>query len=149
MDNMKIMKRYVDEDNWIETTQEECLEHTEKSGYWKPGTVLLMLTEGHIVHTPFAIYKKQQNMYTYSQLNQMRVSKRELFSHLEQEEHEFDYALPQDWLNSLSDFCMIYRPDVTYYLILSTTVWLSPESAPYTVCAEVNDAITLYKTHST
>lgn len=54
---MKILKRYVEEDVWNETTQEECLEHTEGSGYWVEGSVLPLLAEGHVVHTPFAHYK--------------------------------------------------------------------------------------------
>ena len=56
---MKILKRYADENTWHETTEDECLEHTERAGYWKDGTVLSMLEEGHTVFTPFARYKKE------------------------------------------------------------------------------------------
>ena len=54
---MKILKCFVDEEVWNETTQEECLDHTEDSGYWAHGSVLSLLEEGHVVHTPFARYK--------------------------------------------------------------------------------------------
>ena len=52
-----IMKRYADEETWSETTEDECLDHTEGAGYWKPGTVLEMLAAGDIVRTPCARYK--------------------------------------------------------------------------------------------
>ena len=55
-ESMKILKRFEDEEVWNETTQEECLDRTEGSGYWKPGSVLSMLEEGHVIHTPFARY---------------------------------------------------------------------------------------------
>ena len=55
---MKIYKRYKDPDEvWLETSVKECLEHTEGSGFWKPGTVLDMLKQGQTVFTPFAEYK--------------------------------------------------------------------------------------------
>lgn len=57
--NMIILKRYVEEEEWKETTLEECLEHTEGAGYWAQGSVLEMLLQGDIVHTPFARYKAQ------------------------------------------------------------------------------------------
>ena len=43
---------------WVEITQEECLELTEGCGYWKKGTVLNMLEEGHTVFTAFSLFKK-------------------------------------------------------------------------------------------
>jgi hypothetical protein len=45
--------------NWEITTKEECLEHTEGSGYWKKDTVLNMLKNGDIVFTPFASYRQK------------------------------------------------------------------------------------------
>lgn len=54
---MQILKRYVDETEWRETTLEECIEHTEGNGYWKQGTVLEMLKDNQTVFTPFAEYK--------------------------------------------------------------------------------------------
>jgi hypothetical protein len=42
---------------WEITTIEECLEHTEGSGYWKKDSVLNMLKEGEIVFTPFGSYR--------------------------------------------------------------------------------------------
>ena len=67
---MKILKKYLDNPeelaaagepvDWFETTEEECLQRTEVQGYWKPGTVLDILAEGGVVHTPFALYKGVQ-----------------------------------------------------------------------------------------
>jgi len=83
--------------------------------------------------------------YTWQELNEMRVSKGELFAELRSDKtHEFDYALPQDWLDALAAFCEQYAPLVTYDLIRSTTVWVYPESAPLTVCTDVDKAIDLY-----
>ena len=45
------------EAQWKETTEAECIRHTEESGYWKSGTVLAMLAEGLTVSTPWADYK--------------------------------------------------------------------------------------------
>lgn len=85
------------------------------------------------------------NKYTFEQLNEMRISKGELFAELKSDKsHEFDYALPQDWLNDLAAFCEKYAPLVTYNLIRSTTVWVYPESAPLTCCIEVDKAIDLW-----
>ncbi len=36
----------------------DCIEHTEDSGYWKPGTVEKMLEDGNGIFTPFYIYNK-------------------------------------------------------------------------------------------
>ena len=54
---MKILKRYVDEDIWIESSLKECLERTEGAGYWAPDSVLPILQDGRMVYTPFAWYK--------------------------------------------------------------------------------------------
>jgi len=54
---MKILKRYVDEDIWIESSLKECLERTEGAGYWAPDSVLSILQDGQVVRTPFAWYK--------------------------------------------------------------------------------------------
>jgi hypothetical protein len=64
METMKILKCFADEEVWNEITQDECLDKTEGSGYWKPGSVLSMLEGGHVIHTPFARYKAaEQNMH--------------------------------------------------------------------------------------
>ena len=56
---MKIEKRFKGETNpkWIITTIEECLDKTEKTGYWKWGSVVEGLKAGLIVETPFAQYR--------------------------------------------------------------------------------------------
>ncbi len=66
---MKIMKRWNKDPDilwaegkpvgWFETTLEECIEHTEDSGYWKPKTVKQILKHGMTVDTPFASYKQE------------------------------------------------------------------------------------------
>ncbi|OGW38987.1 MAG: hypothetical protein A2010_08465 [Nitrospirae bacterium GWD2_57_9] len=43
--------------DWFETTEQECVEHTEGSGFWKKGSVLPMLAEGEQVFTPYAYFK--------------------------------------------------------------------------------------------
>jgi len=65
---MNILKKWLEDPSklekeglpidWFETTEEECLEHTEGSGYWKEGVALDVLEQGLEVHTPSAIYKK-------------------------------------------------------------------------------------------
>lgn len=67
MSKMKILKRWTDDPDrleaqgeptdWFETTEAECVNHTEGSGYWKTGTVLKMLAENLTVHTPWAEYR--------------------------------------------------------------------------------------------
>lgn len=72
---MKILKRFADEEVWNETTQEECLDRTEGSGYWKPGSVLSMLAEGHVIHTPFARYKAAEQS-AHPTLSKRRAQRR-------------------------------------------------------------------------
>lgn len=56
---MKILKRYKEQEaQWEKTTEKECLEHTEESGYWKRNSVLAMLERGQPIFTPVADYKK-------------------------------------------------------------------------------------------
>lgn len=45
--------------DWFDTTEAECLRHTEESGYWREGTVLAMLADGLTVSTPSAQYKQK------------------------------------------------------------------------------------------
>ena len=40
------------------TTLEDCIEHTEGRGYWKPGTIKKELEMGNGIFTPFYIYNK-------------------------------------------------------------------------------------------
>jgi hypothetical protein len=55
----KYFRRFKDEKAWEEVDEKTVLEYTEKSGYWKKGTVLKMLDEGTTIFTPFAEYKKE------------------------------------------------------------------------------------------
>lgn len=43
--------------DWFETTEAELLRHTEEAGYYKPGSVILALSEGAQLRTPSAFYK--------------------------------------------------------------------------------------------
>ena len=55
---MIILKCYKDRDEeWFIVSLSDCIEHTEKDGYWKPDTVEQMLKDGNVVFTPFAEYK--------------------------------------------------------------------------------------------
>ena len=54
---MKILKRYMDEDIWIESSVEECLKRTEGAEFWAPDSVLPILQDEQVVRTPFAWYK--------------------------------------------------------------------------------------------
>lgn len=61
---MKILKRWREAKEtleaqgeptgWFETTLDECIEHTEVAGFWKPETVVTMLKRGKTVTTPDA-----------------------------------------------------------------------------------------------
>jgi len=57
----KLDERELEEEGlpvgWFPTTEKECLDHTEESGYWKEGTVLNSLMGGAIIWTPFAEYR--------------------------------------------------------------------------------------------
>lgn len=66
----------------------------------------------------------------------------------------FDYAVPQNWLDSISEFAGECRPrpwakDSDYQIILSTTVWAYGGEAadfgePVSFCSEVNALIAKY-----
>lgn len=89
--------------------------------------------------------------YSISELESMNVSKGEIFKELTNEGTTFDYALPQNWLDELANYCKKYIPTVTYNMILSTVVWGYGEGDyfghPITCCKEVERAIQ-YKKHS-
>lgn len=59
-------------------------------------------------------------MYQWKDLEKLNYTKEELFAN---EKIKFDYSLPQDWLNSFSDFCKKYGINLSYDMISSTTVW--------------------------
>jgi hypothetical protein len=84
--------------------------------------------------------------YTFSELNQMRVSKGELFAELKKEGIEFDYAIPEDWADSFYAFCQKYNPLITYHLIVSTTVWTYGTifGNPLSCCVEVHQMLEKY-----
>jgi len=69
---MKLLKKWKDREDrliecgepvgWFETSEKECLEHTEGAGYWKKGSVLQILEDGQQVHTATAYYKKAEEV---------------------------------------------------------------------------------------
>jgi hypothetical protein len=84
--------------------------------------------------------------FTLKQIEKMLVPKGELFQTLKNEGMKFDYALPQDWLNDLADYCRVYFPNVTRDLITSTTVWVYASQGftfgdAFTACTEVQQAM--------
>ena len=75
---------------------------------------------------------------TASTLAKTRQSKQEAFDGLAD---CFDYALPQGWLDSFSEWCKFHRPSVSYDMIRSCTVWgHGRERGPITCCSDVLDA---------
>ena len=59
---MQIEKKYKDENKWFDTTFKECIEHTENSGYWKPGSAEAILKLVGKIETPAAIWRvKHEN----------------------------------------------------------------------------------------
>lgn len=83
--------------------------------------------------------------YSLQELNELRLSKGELFSQFKE---TFDYALPQTWLDNVSAWCKANSPIITYDLIRSTTVWSYGKGdllgGPVTVCNEVHDALVAF-----
>ena len=90
----------------------------------------------------------QYNLAGIDELEEMQISKAEFFEGLQ---IDYDFALPQNWLNAFSDWCAKNCPDVSYSMIRSTTVWGYPERdcdsflpGPIFACSEVFDAFRLY-----
>jgi len=80
--------------------------------------------------------------YTINQIFKMNTTKGDLFKKLEKSGKVFDYALPQGWLNVFSEYAE--KTGLTYHFILSTTVWVYPESMPFSICQEVQQLIDEY-----
>lgn len=76
----------------------------------------------------------------WAEIVDMHASKGDLFADLCE---TFDYALPQRWLNDMTDFCEAEGNEVTYDMIRSTTVWVygKTETGPRSCCTEVANAI--------
>ena len=80
------------------------------------------------------------NPLTIKELNAKCMSKMDAFKDLD---CTFDFALPQGWLNEFADWCEKHAPEVSYHLILSSTVWAYPSGGfggPITCCSEVKSA---------
>jgi hypothetical protein len=87
---------------------------------------------------------EEPDTYSIAQLEKRRVSKGELFANYDKSK-SFDFALPQEWLNSFANYCEKRGLGfLSYHLILSTTVWTYPENKPVSLCTEVQDEIDNY-----
>lgn len=63
---MKILRRFVEQNEWIMVSLKECLNKTEDSGYWPKDSVKNMLKDHQVVFTPIAEYKlyfRIQNLF--------------------------------------------------------------------------------------
>lgn len=85
------------------------------------------------------------NDLTIPELQDLNPTKSELFEDLKE---CYDYALSQPWLDAFSEWCKTNFPDLTYHLILSTTVtgydndnW----GELITRCTEVFDAYEMWQ----
>lgn len=84
-------------------------------------------------------------MFTIEELKEKRMSKEEMFKN---GNFSFDYSLPQDWLNEFSDWCKKFKSELTYDIILSTTIWaFTPTNFygfPVFGCLEVYEEYLVY-----
>ena len=85
---------------------------------------------------------------TIKQLESLGINKGECFDNYDCD--NFDYALPQDWLNDFANWCRDNRmlcgdTSLTYDLIRSTIIWIYPENEPCTCCHEVYLAFQKYE----
>ena len=74
-------------------------------------------------------------MYSITQLNKMKITKEELFKN----ESDFDYALPQTFINDI-----IKNTDIDYQLLRSTTVWSYKKNRfgePLSLCTEIQEKL--------
>lgn len=71
---------------------------------------------------------------SWNKIMEKRMTKCDLFKGLNK---TFDYALPRKWLEEMTKKGKQYG--ITYDMISCSTVWVYPESIPYTVCIEVNN----------
>ncbi len=82
---------------------------------------------------------------TINELTEYPVTKHQAFQNFD---GAFDYSLPQHWLDNVADYALKNGySNVTYDLILSTTIWYYEKlgyGAPLTCCCEVGDLIEQY-----
>ena len=74
-------------------------------------------------------------MYSITQLNKMKITKEELFKN----ESDFDYSLPQTFINNI-----IKNTDIDYQLLRSTTVWSYKNNRfgePLSLCQEIQEKL--------
>jgi hypothetical protein len=84
--------------------------------------------------------------YPVSELNSLNKTKSQIFQEIG---FSFDCVLPQNWLDDFSEWCKLNHRELTYHLILSTTVWAYPpkffNGLPISCCKEVTSAYKEYK----
>jgi len=89
--------------------------------------------------------KRKLIAYKLDDLKNLNLTKGESFNVLKEINITFDFALPQGWLDSLTLYALIVSPQLTYDIILSTTVWVYPGSYPLSNCQEVVELIKNYQ----
>jgi len=88
---------------------------------------------------------RQHNLKPIADLTELRQSKSDIFG---DSKLNFDYALPQGWLNAFADYCKANNHDTTYDMIRSCTVWAfgtDQYCGPVTCCSEVYDSWLLWE----
>jgi len=70
-----IMKRYADEETWSETTEDECLDHTEGAGYWKPGHIINPTPTISTYPTQCLTYAMSLGRYHLALMGRLRVNR--------------------------------------------------------------------------
>jgi len=66
---------------------------------------------------------------TIVELQYGTFNKRDLFVDID---YTFDWAVPQNWLDSFADWAKVYTKGfITYHLILSSVVWGYPGNNPF------------------
>lgn len=124
----------------------EALDHFLSVYTKENGMMLGMIWEA------FNKLMKESTMYSfvgndefprYFQKDIPEISKGEAFSKLSKEKYEYDFALPQFWLDEF-----VKESGLEYHLILSTTVWVyergSFRSGAVSICVEVQRALEKY-----
>jgi len=79
------------------------------------------------------------NTFTWDEILKKNQTKADLFKPLQDAEQDFDFALPQQWLNY-----MVSGYNIDYEMVRFSTVWLYPQDRPFSMCAEVAKKISDY-----
>lgn len=92
------------------------------------------------------------SLHTWGDITAAGGCKGDLFVGLNAAGQAFDFALPQDWLNAISEFSLANNilGEHSYHIILTSTVWVYPvnrhngegaQPQPFSCCWEVAQLI--------